>query len=268
VNSIRLLPIVLVALSALLVFKTIGLVTQGGYVLLGTDPVMAQVGTPDPAGAASDGIVLSSAEEAAAARAAESLFAKDSSPASTSGETDATPTLDGADDPAKDTGETAAETNVSPTEQAVLQRLSERRTELDNRASKLEMQASLVKAAEARLNQRLDELKALEARVQALVDKQSVQGDKAFAGLVSSYENMRPSDAAAVFNTLDINVLLRLALNINPRKMSPILAKMSRERAQLLTVRMASPQVNVTDMNLMSNITPPNNSALPQIVGK
>ncbi|VAW23634.1 hypothetical protein MNBD_ALPHA12-1460 [hydrothermal vent metagenome] len=269
-NSIRLLPIVLVAISALLVFKTIGLVTQGGYVLLGTNQAMAQA-QPDaqPGANAPDAAALSPSEEAAAARAAESLFASPNpaSPAAPGDKTAAT-TPDGAaatDAKAPDQGSQA---KLSPTEEAVLQRLSERRIELDDRANKLDLQASLVKAAEERLNQRIEELKTLEARVQALVDMQNAQGDKAFASLVSMYENMKPNDAAAVFNTLDMNVLLRLALRMNPRKMSPILAKMNTERAQLLTVRMASPQVNGSDMNALNNTAPPASSALPQIVGK
>lgn len=291
-SSIRLLPIVLVAISALLVFKTIGLVTNGGYVLLGANPAMAQqagaqpgaqakpqTSSPGPAGGkgGNGGVALSPNEEAAAARAAESLFASDSSPAAAGGKTNAAPpSADASAAPKdnnaglapRDAAEPVAETGASPTEKAVLQRLSERRIELDARASKLDLQASLVKAAEERLNQRLNELKTLEARIQALVDKQNAQGDKAFAGLVSMYENMKPTDAAAVFNTLDMNVLLRLALSINPRKMSPIMAKMNTERAQQLTVLMASPKVNATDMNLVSNAGSTANSALPQIVGK
>ncbi len=262
-SSIRLLPIVLIAISALLVFKTIGLVTQGGYVLLGTNQAIAQQAgaQPDAPSSTPDGSpALSPTQEAAAARAAESLFASKPVAPSTTEKSAASPDAQADTSPAKG--------NVSPTQEAVLQRLSERRIELDDRASKLDLQASLVKAAEARLNERIDELKALEARVQALVDMQNAQGDKAFASLVSMYENMKPNDAAAVFNTLDMNVLLRLALQINPRKMSPILAKMNTERAQLLTVRMASPQVNGTDMGLLNNTAPPANSALPQIVGK
>ena len=41
-RSIRLLPIVIFAALALLVFKGIGLVTNGGYVLTGTAQVVAQ----------------------------------------------------------------------------------------------------------------------------------------------------------------------------------------------------------------------------------
>ncbi len=43
-NRIRLLPVVVLAISALLVLKTLGLVTNGGYVLVGASPVQAAGG--------------------------------------------------------------------------------------------------------------------------------------------------------------------------------------------------------------------------------
>lgn len=43
-NRIRLLPVVVLAISALLVLKTLGLVTNGGYVLVGATPVQAAGG--------------------------------------------------------------------------------------------------------------------------------------------------------------------------------------------------------------------------------
>ena len=48
VKSVRLLPIVILAAVALLVFKGIGLVTNGGYVLLGTTTVEAAGGGRAP----------------------------------------------------------------------------------------------------------------------------------------------------------------------------------------------------------------------------
>ncbi len=46
-KSIRLLPVVIFAALALLVFKGIGLVTNGGYVLTGTVPAIAQDASVD-----------------------------------------------------------------------------------------------------------------------------------------------------------------------------------------------------------------------------
>ncbi len=54
------------------------------------------------------------------------------------------------------------------------------------------------------------------------------------------YENMKAKDAAKIFDRLDIKVLLEVATQINPRRMSDILAQMSPEAAERLTVELAT----------------------------
>lgn len=258
-NSIRLLPIVLVAVTALLVFKAFGLLTQGAYVLTGTEQVVAQTTV---ALNEDDGTIdeLTDAEDAAARRAAESLFARAAPTPLESQDLDALAVVESR------AGEKVAfgsNDGSELTERAVLERLGERRLELEALERELANREDLVAAAEARLNERIAALDALEARVQALVDERDALQDEQFVSLVSMYENMKPKDAAAVFDTLNMDVLLRLALAINPRKMSPIMADMQTERAQALTQLMAEEQPD------MSASTPTDDfSDLPQIVGE
>jgi flagellar motility protein MotE (MotC chaperone) len=53
------------------------------------------------------------------------------------------------------------------------------------------------------------------------------------------YENMKPKDAAKVFDRLEMPVLYEIASQIAPRKMSDILGLMSTEAAERLTTEMA-----------------------------
>ncbi len=53
------------------------------------------------------------------------------------------------------------------------------------------------------------------------------------------YENMKPKDAAKVFDRLEMPVLFEIASQIAPRKMSDILGLMSTEAAERLTTEMA-----------------------------
>jgi len=269
VKTFRLLPIVLISITALLLLKTVGLFTEGGYTLLGTGVAQAQiVNNQQPNGQSGEdgasGQQLSTIEEAAAQRAADSLFSSVNPPAN-NGIRDAVPTLE------NENGEIAEFGNadgVSLTEQALLQRLSERRSELDAREETIKLQENLVAAAEARLNERIASLQAVEARVQALVDQQKAQEDEQFGALVSMYANMKSSEAALVFNSLNMDILLRLATKMSPRKMSPILANMTTERAQELTVRMATAQLNGNQAVAASDVVTPDMANLPQIVGQ
>jgi flagellar motility protein MotE (MotC chaperone) len=54
------------------------------------------------------------------------------------------------------------------------------------------------------------------------------------------YENMKAKDAAKIFDRLDMRVLLELASQINPRRMSDILAQMSPDVAERLTGEIAA----------------------------
>ena len=101
------------------------------------------------------------------------------------------------------------------------------------------MQANLLQVAENRLDDKLNELKAIQTKIDASLKQREQVNNKKLAGLVTIYENMKPKEAARIFNGLDLPVLLGVARRINPRKMSPILAKMDARMAQTLTVRIA-----------------------------
>ncbi|MEO8685125.1 MAG: hypothetical protein ABI414_09845 [Devosia sp.] len=148
-------------------------------------------------------------------------------------------------------------------EKAILERLAERRTELDTYQQELELRASLVDAAEKKIAERQATLEALETQISTLVDQRTAMETGQFGGIITLYENMKPKDAANIFNSLDMEVLLRVAKGMNPRKMSPILAAMDATRAQELTVRMAA----LADQPA-EQMTPADISALPQIVGQ
>jgi flagellar motility protein MotE (MotC chaperone) len=54
------------------------------------------------------------------------------------------------------------------------------------------------------------------------------------------YENMKARDAAKIFDRLEMSVLLEVASQIKPRQMAEILAQMSPDMAERLTVELAS----------------------------
>jgi flagellar motility protein MotE (MotC chaperone) len=149
---------------------------------------------------------------------------------------------------------------VPPGERALLERLQERREELDTRARELEIRENLLKAAEQQLEIRMGELKELETRLQQASQRKDDSGALRFKSLVTMYENMRAKDAAKIFDRLELAVLLDVASQINPRRMSDILAQMDPKSAEQLTVALAN-RANTT-------AHPPEPKELPRIEGK
>jgi flagellar motility protein MotE (MotC chaperone) len=128
---------------------------------------------------------------------------------------------------------------ISPSERAILERLQARRQELEQRAREIDIRESLLKAAEKRIESRVDEMKAIEAKTSAVNDQKAEAENARFKGIVTMYEAMKPKDAARVFDRLEMPVLIEIASQIAPRKMSDILGLMSPEAAERLTVELA-----------------------------
>lgn len=130
---------------------------------------------------------------------------------------------------------------ISPAERGLLQKLGERREELDERARELEMRENLLKAADKKLEDRINDLKQLEARGLGPdgQPKKDASEQQALKNLVTMYEAMKPKEAARVFDRLSLPVLVPVVNAMNPRKMSEILAAMSPEAAEKLTVELA-----------------------------
>jgi flagellar motility protein MotE (MotC chaperone) len=341
VTNIRLLPVVILAVAALLVLKTVGLVTNGGYVLGGVTPALAAGGGGGHGGgeaAAGEPITLPSEptlEDTTPTLAADvptlGEEGSDHGPgdhgaaAETGGHGEAEEGGDGASQGhAEDNSAEAAPAEEPPanviaaenacaavpvagegeepsadgeltvlpadcalpedaipqlltpegmvplnagdatlTEQALLERLATRREELAGYEQELAMRASLVEAAEQRITERQETLQAIETQIASLVEERKAMEEGQFAGIVAMYETMKPKDAATIFNALDIEVLFRVAKMMSPRKMAPILAEMDTQRAQELTVRMASASADP-----LESMTQEDLDALPQIVGQ
>jgi flagellar motility protein MotE (MotC chaperone) len=126
----------------------------------------------------------------------------------------------------------------SPAERALLERLGERRDELQQRARDLDMRERLLENAEKKIEGRINELKGLEERGEATGGRKP-EADATMKNLVVMYESMKPKDAARVFDRLSHDVLVPVVLQMNPRKMAEVLAVMSPEAAEKLTVALA-----------------------------
>jgi flagellar motility protein MotE (MotC chaperone) len=128
----------------------------------------------------------------------------------------------------------------SGAERAILERLQQRREELDARARELDIRENLIKAAEQRIDAHLAEVKEVESRIKVETEAKDQAELGRFKNLVTMYENMKPRDAAKIFDRLDMDVLIKVASQINPRSMADIMAQMTPDVADRLTVELAS----------------------------
>lgn len=242
VRDIRIIPVVLVAIFGFAVLKVAGLVIDGGYVFdyepQSTRPSWAQDTLNFPGGnrteAAAD---ITGSVDDKPKLDEKSREGKGDKP----GEEAAKPPVAPPEVTKPEPGAVipAQGQPVSPSERAILERLQSRRQELEARAREIDIRESLLKAAEKRIESKVQEMKAVESRIAAATEQKTEADAAHFKGIVTMYENMKPKDAAKVFERLEMPVLFEIASQIAPRKMSDILGQMSAESAERLTTEMA-----------------------------
>jgi len=133
-------------------------------------------------------------------------------------------------------------TQFSPQEIKLLQALSKRRDELDQRSGEIDQRAALLQAAEKRIDEKIAKLQAMEQAIDASFKKQDQQDDAKLASLVKIYEAMKPQDAARIFEQLDLPVLLEVVERMKERKTAPIMAAMDPLKAKAVTLALAARQ--------------------------
>ncbi len=127
----------------------------------------------------------------------------------------------------------------SAAERALLEELRARRVALDAREQALVVRESVLVATEQRLARRVEELTALQQRLEVLDKAAREREDAGWRGLVRIYENMRPRDAARIFNELEMVTLVEVVDRMKERTAAPILAGMEPDKAKALTAELA-----------------------------
>jgi flagellar motility protein MotE (MotC chaperone) len=256
-RQFRLIPVVLLAVTSLLVLKVLALTMEGGYTLGSPRSAQAQSSSA-PATRLADPDLQGpkGGEPAAKPDKPAKSWAQDvlGFPDHTGSVEAPKPSLPAAEAHAKQQqGEAAKPTTpgtpvsldnarpqLSSGERAVLESLNKRRLELEARARELEVRDGLLKAAEQRLEAKIQEVKEQEAKVKTAAGQRGEAEAVQFKSLVTMYENMKAKDAARIFDRLEMRILVDVVTQMNPRKVSDVLAQMQPEAAEKLTVELAN----------------------------
>jgi flagellar motility protein MotE (MotC chaperone) len=146
---------------------------------------------------------------------------------------------------AKDTAPVASDPAAEEThsesaaEVDVLSSLAKRRATLDTREADIEMRSQVLAAAEARVDSKITSLKQLQDQIATLLGQRDEAEKAQLASLVKTYTAMKPKDAARIFNNLSDDVLVPVAQAMKSDVLAPVLANMSADNAQKLTMKLA-----------------------------
>jgi flagellar motility protein MotE (MotC chaperone) len=201
----RLLPVVILATSLMLVVRLNGLWHEAGMAL-------AQATPP------------------AKATTAPRQVAETTQPAP------ATSAPTGAGDPLK----ASQPPKFSPAEVDLLQDLSKRRNELDQREDEVARREVQLKALEQEINGRIDKLNNIKSQIDELLGKVDAQEEERLKSLVVIYQTMKPTDAARILNQIDLPILLQVLTRMKESKSSPIIGALEPGKAKAVTDALAA----------------------------
>lgn len=223
-SKIRLLPLTIFAASLMLTVK-IGDIWDG-FNWAGHTPIQVSRA------------VAQTADEGAKSGTGADQAAKDAAAGGASAEGAGSAALDDEKPPKTSKLITEDPTLLTQEEIDLLQQLAERRRVLVSREEELELRTGLLTAAESRIDRKIEELKVLRETISGLIKTFDKQQDAKLLRMVKIYENMKPKDAAKVFEELDMGTLLDVAERMKERKLAPIMASMNPEKARDMTVEL------------------------------
>jgi flagellar motility protein MotE (MotC chaperone) len=229
-RRVRLLPAVIFAAALLFTLKVGGLWQNVQL------EVQASAAAEEGSAKGKPGGDAKPAAEAAGQRAAEAK-------SETAGKAGADkPAKPDADDEKRKSGQAMGEFDpltATDAEIELLGKLAKRREELERRSSELDLRENLLKATERRLDEKVAELKSIKATIEELLKKHEAENEAKLKSLVKIYENMKPKDAARIFEKLDLPILLDVVERMREAKTAPILADMEPAKAKTVTAALA-----------------------------
>ncbi len=128
---------------------------------------------------------------------------------------------------------------MSQSEIDILQKLAQRRAELESWGSDLSMREQLLKAAELRIEGKLVELKGIQDSIKTSLKQHDDEQEAKLKSLVKIYEAMKPKEAARIFDGLEMAILLDVIERMKEAKVAPVMAAMESDKAKKLTSELA-----------------------------
>ena len=129
---------------------------------------------------------------------------------------------------------------ATDTEIELLQKLVKRREKLERLEHQLDLRESMLSATERRIDTKITELAKIKTTIEQLLKKHNAQQEAKLRSLVKIYENMKPKQAARIFDRLDLGILLDVVERMRESKSAPIMANMTPARAKSVTTALVS----------------------------
>lgn len=118
-------------------------------------------------------------------------------------------------------------------------KLSERKKVLDLREEELNKKAAEIEAQKAVIEKKLTELEEYRTKISVMLQDRIKSDDTKIETLVQVYTNMKPSQAAKIFETMDEDLVIDILSRMKKKSAAEILNLIKTEKAQAFAERYA-----------------------------
>ncbi|MSO13446.1 hypothetical protein h2es_0045 [Rickettsiales endosymbiont of Trichoplax sp. H2] len=125
-------------------------------------------------------------------------------------------------------------------EKKLLQELRQRRKEIEQYNDEVPADKLALESVKQYIDKRLSLLENLQNKLKPQLKNSNKSEEQKIQRLVKVYENMKPKEAAKIFNDLQIGILIEMSLNMKESKLALILAEMKPEKVRELTSILAT----------------------------
>ena len=122
---------------------------------------------------------------------------------------------------------------------ALLQNLAERTDRLGERERTIEARETILAALQKKIEDREGALEKTRTEIKALLQRYDGEQSSGLKQLIGIYSNIEPKRAAAIFNELDLDIVVDLLRQMPSRRVAPILAAMDAEKARRVTLELS-----------------------------
>lgn len=116
-------------------------------------------------------------------------------------------------------------------------RLAERKKQLDQREEELNKLAERIEKQKAEISEKLAKLEETRAKISTALEERIKSDDGKVETLVQMYSNMKPQQAAKVFETLDEDLVIEILGRMKKKNAADILNLIKPEKAQIFAER-------------------------------
>jgi len=128
---------------------------------------------------------------------------------------------------------------------AMLAAIQERESELDAEEQRLAERRQTLNVAEKKLAEQLAAFETAQKNLEATLAMADQAAEKDIARMTTVYENMKPEDAARIFERMDVAFASGLLARMRPDLAAEVLTGMSADAAYALTLTIASRNAGV-----------------------